>query len=173
MPDFSFRDLAFADLNLELAATRRLLSAAPEAHFGWQPHEKSWTLGQLVGHIANLFWWGTMTLTQDEFDMGEPMPPNDPPETSRDLLATFDRNVATFLKTLSEASDTDLDEPWTLRSGEHLISTDPTHLVLRRFTFSHIAHHRGQLSVYLRLLDVPVPGVYGRSQDDRQGRTGQ
>ena len=169
MSDTSFRDLAFSDLDLELAGTRRLLEAAPQAHFGWRPHEKSWTLGQLTAHIANLFWWGTMTLTQDEFDMGAPMPPNDPPESTEALLATFDRNVAAFRATLEQQTDADLDKPWTLRSGEHHISTDPTHMVLRRFTLSHIAHHRGQLSVYLRLLDVPVPGVYGPSGDDRRG----
>lgn len=169
MADTSFRDLAFSDLDLELDATRRLLAASPEAHFGWRPHEKSWTLGQLAGHIANLFWWGTMTLTQDEFDIGEPMPPSDPPESTEALLATFDRNVAAFRDTLARQTDADLDKPWTLRSGEHHISTDPTHKVLRRFTFSHIAHHRGQMSVYLRLLGVPVPGIYGPSKDDRQG----
>lgn len=171
MPDTSLCHLAFADLDLELGATRRLLEAAPEAHFGWRPHEKSWTLGQLTAHIANLYWWGTMTLTQDEFDMGAPMPPVDTPETSEELLATFDRNVATFREALDAATDADLERPWTLRSGDRHLSTDPTHLVLRRFTFSHIAHHRGQLTLYLRLLEIPVPGVYGPSQDDRAGLT--
>jgi uncharacterized damage-inducible protein DinB len=168
MPDSPLRDAAFADLDLELATTRRVLDRVPyDGHADWTPHAKSMSLGALARHVAGLPRMAVMTLSTDEFDLAGARPPSDPVESSADLLAMWDRNVEALRGALSGADDDALSATWALRHGEHTVSADPRHLVIRRWALSHIAHHRGQLTVYLRLLDVPVPPVYGPTADER------
>ena len=153
--------LATGDLEQELATTRRMLERVPEEHFAWKPHEKSMSLGALAAHIANLLWWQTMTLRQDEFDLAAPQPPRTAPESRAALLREFDEKAAVLREALAQTDEAALARPWTLRRGDHVIFTMPKAAVLRSFGISHMAHHRGQLSVYLRLLDVPGPPSYG------------
>ena len=169
MSDSPLSDAAFADLDLELDTTRRVLDRVPGDRFDWQPHEKSMTLGALAKHIASLPRMAVATVGTDELDLAAPRPPSVPVQTHDDLLAAWDRNTALLREALADASDDHLAEMWTLRNGEHTLSADPRHLVIRRWALSHITHHRGQLTVYLRLLDVPVPSVYGPTADERGG----
>ena len=169
MSDSPLSDQAFADLDLELETTRRVLDRVPADQFDWQPHEKSMTLGALAKHIASLPRMAVATVGTDGLDLSAPRPPTAPVQTHDDLLAAWDRNTALLREALADASDDHLAEMWTLSHGEHTVSSDPRHVVIRRWALSHIAHHRGQMTVYLRLLDVPVPSVYGPTADERGG----
>ena len=165
----ALRDTLFADLDDELDTTRRVLDRVPAEHFDWRPHEKSMTLRELAKHVAGLPKMAVMTLSTDEMDLAQPRPPSDPVDTHDDLLGLWDDSAAALRDALSGADDDTLSAEWALRHGERAISADPRHVVIRRWALSHIAHHRGQLTVYLRLLDVAVPSVYGPSADERGG----
>ena len=167
--DVPLRDTAFADLDLELDTTRRVLDRVPADRFDWRPHEKSMTLGALAKHVAGLPRMAVMTMTTAEMDLAAARPPSDPVETHDDLMALWDASSAALRDALDGADDEALAAMWALRHGKRTVSADPRHLVIRRWALSHIVHHRGQLTVYLRLLDVPVPSVYGPSADDRGG----
>ena len=158
--------LATGDLEHELATTRRMLERLPEEHFAWKPHDKSMSLGALASHIANLLWWQTTMLQQDGFDMAAPQPPRTAPESRAALLQEFDEKATVLREALAQTDEATLAQPWTLRRGDHVIFTQPKAAILRGFGISHMVHHRGQLSVYLRLLDVPVPPSYGPTADE-------
>ena len=149
----------------EAATTRKVLERLPEARFAWQPHAKSMSLHDLAAHVANIFAWGPMTLTTNELDVAGPFEPRRFATTAA-LLAEFDKNVAEYRTALAKATDADLFASWTFRAGPKVFFTQPKVAVLRGFVMNHLIHHRGQLSVYLRLLDVPVPSIYGPSADD-------
>jgi uncharacterized damage-inducible protein DinB len=152
-----------------MATTRRLLARVPEARLDWQPHPKSMALGRLAEHLGDLAMWGTMTLTQSGMDL-ETMtrpPGHRPAATLAALLAAFDANVTGARAALVGRSDAELAAPWTLRHGSQEFFTLPKAGCWRTFVMSHLVHHRGQLSVYLRLLDVPVPSIYGPSADEQ------
>jgi uncharacterized damage-inducible protein DinB len=157
------------DLAHELSNTRLMLERVPEEHFDWTPHKKSMSLGQLAGHLANIPLWQTMILTQDEVDLAAIPARGEMPATRSALLEQFDARVDTLKETLDALDPDALAQPWTLRHGERIIVEQPRAAMLRSMGISHMIHHRGQLSVYLRLLDVPVPGVYGPSADDEGG----
>ena len=161
------RSAAFADLDLELATTRRVLDRVPGDRLDWRPHEKSMTLGGLATHVANLLRFWQVTLTTDGMDMMAVRPPSDPPTTKEAILDLFDRNADALRALADAATDADLSADWSMRMGDKTLSTDPRHLVARRWGMSHIVHHRGQLSVYLRLLDVAVPSIYGPTADEK------
>lgn len=167
MSTTALRDAAFSDVETELATTRRLLERVPADQFGWRPHEKSMTLGELAMHLVTLLHVQTATLKHDGFDLAARRPPSDPPDTTAELLAAFDRNADALRLALSETSDDDLGQTWTLRAGDKTLSATPRSTVLRHMGLSHTAHHRGQLSVYLRMLDVPLPPMYGPTADER------
>ncbi len=158
---------SFADFDLELETTRRVLERVPDHQLDWRPHEKSMSLGGLATHIADLLRWWQATLSSDGLDISvrQPRPPR--PETTEALLELWDRNADALRAHIADLTDADLTSDWSLRNGEQVFSTDPRHLVMRRWGMSHIVHHRGQLSVYLRLLDVPVPKIYGPTADER------
>ena len=159
-----------AELDRENAATRRILAAVPFDDPEWKPHEKSMSLAHLAGHVATNPGWGTTVLTTDELDFeSEEMKSYEPemPASSEALLALFDENAGTFRAKLAETDDATLDGDWTMRAGDHHIGTMPRKEAIRVWVLSHSIHHRGQLSVYLRLLDVPVPQVYGPTADDQ------
>ena len=155
------------DLDAEFANTRRVLERAPDDQLSWKPHPKSFSLGSLGAHIANLVGWQTTTLTTTELDLGVERPRTVPPASTAELLETFDRNLETFRATFAEADDESLSAMWTLRFGERVLLAQPRVQVLRGSGLSHLIHHRGQFTVYLRLLDVPVPGLYGPTADEQ------
>lgn len=161
---------SLADLTLELATTRRVLERVPTDRFDWRPHEKSMAIGRLATHIADLLRWWRVTLLSDGFDMTARPPSRPRPATTEDLLELWDQNAAALRPVLADVSDDDLTADWSIRMGEKVLSTQPRHLAMRRWGMSHIVHHRGQLSVYLRLLNIPVPSIYGPSADERRNR---
>ena len=161
-------DVLLPEFDHEMAVTRRVLARVPLDSAGWKPHVRSMSLGELAAHIASLPTWTRSLLHDDGYDMsGDAGERHAVPPTSQALLATFDANVAEARRHLAAATDALLALPWTLRAGEHVVFTQPRVGVLRMFLFSHTIHHRGQLTVYLRLRDVPVPSVYGPSGDER------
>ena len=157
------------ELDQEMAGTRKTLERVPEDRLGWRPHAKSMTLGALASHLANLPSWIGHTIRSDSLDLapvgGEPL--REPEKTSRRaLLDHFDRQISEGRVLLAAASDESLLAPWTLLEGGKAYFTLPRVAVLRSFVMNHNVHHRAQLGVYLRLLDVPVPGLYGPSADE-------
>lgn len=156
-----------AELKHESANTRKMLERVPSDNLAWKPHEKSFSVGYLASHIANLPTWMGLTLLQDELDF-EKTPFKTPLGIStQDIVEKFDKNLEEAIKVMEETSDEVLNSSWTMRRGDHIFFTMPKKVCLRNFLFNHIVHHRGQLSVYLRLLDIPVPGMYGPSADER------
>jgi len=149
--------------------TRKVLERIPTGQLDWRPHEKSFTAGQLAQHIANLPMWGRMALEEDGFDFAGPDRPwhRAPAESTEDILELFDERRAGLEEALAGASDETLLRTWTLRNGEHVVFSNSKIGTIRTFSLSHMVHHRGQMSVYLRLMGVPVPGVYGPSADER------
>jgi uncharacterized damage-inducible protein DinB len=154
------------EFDQEMKSTRRTLERVPSGKSSWQPHPKSMTLGRLATHIAEMPSWTTMTAHTDELDLGAM--PYDPLTlgSAEEIVALFDKNVAEAREALLGVSDEELMKPWTFRMGDHVIFTLPKIAVLRGMVMNHVIHHRGQLTVYLRLNDVPVPGLYGPSADE-------
>jgi len=159
-------DALLPEFDHEMTTTRRLLERLPEDKFDWKPHAKSFSLGQLAQHVATIPMWGSVTVTQTELDVSAGAQPP-AMKTRAELLAAFDQNVSTTRAALSGKSDAELMVPWSLKSGSHTIFSLPRAGVWRSFVLSHLVHHRGQLSVYLRLLDVPLPSIYGPSADEQ------
>lgn len=154
----------------EAASTRRVLERIPEGRTSFRPHAKSWTLGELGLHLANIPFWAVLTVERDELDLAPPGgPPFSPPrfESAAAALAMFDGNVARARDALAKADDAALARPWTLLHGGKVVSSLPRGQVLRQMVLDHTVHHRGQLTVYLRMCDVPVPAIYGPSADAR------
>ncbi len=153
----------------ELATTRRLLERVPEAQFQWKPHAKSMSLGELAGHVANIPFWLTATIRAPFYDLaaGDKEAKLAVPASRDAMLAEFDEKVKTARASLAGASDGEMMAPWKLKSGDHEIFTLPRVAAIRSFVMNHLIHHRGQLSVYLRLQDVPVPPIYGPSADEQ------
>ena len=154
-----------SEFDQEMAKTRTTLARAPGDKFGWKPHGKSFSFMELTNHLARLPGWGTATLKTQSMDLDRFVPPP-PAETAEGVLAAFDRNVAEFRSALEEASDEDLMRPWTLLQGGRELFTMPRLAVVRGMILNHILHHRGQLTLYLRLNDIPVPALYGPSADE-------
>jgi len=157
------------EFDTEMAKTRTFLERAPEDKFGWKPHEKSMTLGRLVGHIAEMPGWATYTVDTESLDIAPVGGPKFEPtviNSRKQLLEVFDKNIADARKAIEKASDENLSKPWTLLSGGNAIFTMPRIAVLRSMVMNHVIHHRAQLGVYLRLNNVAVPGAYGPSADE-------
>jgi uncharacterized damage-inducible protein DinB len=153
------------EFDAEVANTRRMFAAIPDDKLDFRPHEKSWPLLQLAAHVANLPSWITMTLATDELDIAAGFDQPDP-KTMADVVAVFDSAVAEGRTALEGATAEAMTAEWTLRSGDEVHFQMPKGTVRRSFVFNHIVHHRAQVSVYLRLLDIPVPGMYGPSADE-------
>lgn len=158
-------DALLPEFDRETATTRKVLERLPEDKFGWRPHPKSFTLGELATHVANIVWWGEVTLDRSEYD-AEGQPREAAVGTRADLLATFDRHVTATRALLAGKSDAELTAPWSLKNGKHTFFTMPKAAVWRSFVMNHLVHHRAQLGVYLRLNDVPVPPMYGPTADE-------
>ena len=157
------------EFDLEMANTRKSLERIPEDKLDWKPHQKSWAMGGLATHLANLPSWAVLTINQDSFDMAPPgAPAAKLPQAGslKETLETFDKNVAAARAAMEGASDEHLFKLWTLLSGGVTVLSMPRIAVLRGFVMNHMIHHRAQLGVYLRLNDVPVPSIYGPSADE-------
>ena len=158
-------DALLPEFDHEMTMTRKVLERVPDDKGDWKPHPKSYSLGTLATHIANLPTWGSETLNRSEIDVGGTPPLPALPSRS-EILATFDRNVAAARAALSGKTDAELAAMWSLRRSGKTLFSMPKSTVWRSFVVSHLIHHRAQLTVYLRLLDVPVPALYGPSADE-------
>ncbi len=161
----SLKQLALGDLNHELGLTRKLLERVPDAHLDWKPHEKSMTLGGLALHVATIPYWVSRVLEADFFDLAGATR-NPPPASRQEILDAFEDRVANMRQALDAADDASLTVPWQLRRGEQVLQTMPRLAVIRTMGISHLIHHRAQLGVYLRMLNVPLPAMYGPSADE-------
>ena len=158
-------DALLPEFDHEMSKTRTVLERVPEDRFDWKPHARSVSLGELATHVATLPTWATETLTHSEIDVGG-QPPLSALASRSDILATFDKHVAASRAALTNRTDAELLAMWSLKRNGKTIFSMPKTAVLRSFVLSHLIHHRGQLTVYLRLLDVPVPAIYGPSADE-------
>jgi len=153
-----------AELEAELPTTRRLLERVPADLGAWKPHEKSFSLGHLAQLVARMPGWLTLTMRQSVLDLSAA--PSYTLEKTETLLAEFDRNVNEAREVLAKAQDADYMVMWSLKAGERILFTLPRLAVMRQ-NVNHLIHHRGQLSVYLRLVNVPLPSIYGPTADER------
>jgi uncharacterized damage-inducible protein DinB len=154
------------ELQNDAAFTRKILERVPFDHFGWKPHEKSTPLGRLAVHIAELPGWISMTINSSELDLGKMNYKPTEVKSTEELVQLLDQKVQQALDALKGVSDENLKDNWTLRRGETVLFSMPKVSVIRAMAIKHLVHHRGQLSVYLRLLDISVPGMYGPSADE-------
>ena len=157
-----------AEMEQEAKTARACLERVPADKFGWQPHEKSMEMGRLASHISEMFQWTGSTLEKDVLDFATMDYKPFEPKTTEDLLEHLDKGVAEAIESLKNAPDEAFMKDWTMRNGEQVYFTMPKIAVMRGFVMNHIIHHRGQLSVYLRLNDIPVPSIYGPSADEGQ-----
>lgn len=155
-----------AELTHEAGTTRKIVERLPAEKFDWKPHEKSMTLRTLATHIIEMLSWTESTLTQDGLDFAtmDYKPPVF--ETTASMLEALDKNVAASLAVLSTIDDAEMFKSWTMRNGEKVYFEMPRIAVMRSFVLNHVIHHRGQLAVYIRMLDIPVPEIYGPSADE-------
>lgn len=165
----AIKDSMLPEFDQEMAVTRKVLERVPDDKLDWQPHAKSMSLARLAGHLAEIAGWGVMTLTQDSIDLAPPggqayVPQI--PKSRQEILDKFEAGLKQGREALANASDETMMQPWSLLRGGETLMTLPKVAVLRTWVLSHNVHHRAQLSVYLRLLDVPVPSIYGPSADE-------
>jgi uncharacterized damage-inducible protein DinB len=161
----AIKDSLLPEFDSEMATTRRVIERLREDKYDWAPHEKSMKACRLASHIAEMPVWGTISISQDSLDLaGGHQPFN--ASSKAELLEAFDRNVAECRKAIEGASDETLMQSWSLMNGTETIMTMPKISVLRTLVLNHIIHHRGQMSVYLRLTQTPVPSIYGPSADE-------
>jgi uncharacterized damage-inducible protein DinB len=155
-----------ADLEKEVAHTRRVLEAVPDGRWDWKPHAKSMALGQLAGHVAEMLQWAEAMLEGDlDFAaMGSSYQPF-VAKGRTELLDAFEKGAARLRSALAGRSDATLRETWTMRQGPRVLMALPRHAAIRANALHHVIHHRGQLTVYLRLLGAPVPPTYGPTAD--------
>ncbi len=156
------------EFDRECATTRKVLSRVPGDKLAWKPHAKSYSLGQLANHIAGLPHWIAGSLLPGEFDMAKAGSDGAPkqPASAEAVLETFDASVAAAKAAMAQLDDARAMGAWTLRNGDKVIMEMPRIALVRTILLNHSIHHRGQLSVYLRLLDVAVPAIYGPSADE-------
>ncbi len=157
------------EFDQEMSSTRKVLERVPDDRLDWCPHEKSMTLGRLASHLAELPMWTGVSLEQDEFDVNPPDGPqweSPKPGSASEILELFDTNVAEAREKIASTGDATFFEDWTLKSGGEALFAMPKIGVVRSFVLNHGIHHRGQLTVFLRLLDVPVPQTYGPTADE-------
>jgi len=159
-------DHLLPEFDHEMATTRKLLERVPGDRLSWKPHAKSFSLGQLAQHVANIPYWGQLTLEQSELDLAA-NPQMAELGDREAILKLFEDRVAGTRKALLGKTDAELMAPWSLKQGDHTMFTMPKATVWRSFVMNHIVHHRGQLSVYLRQQDVPLPSFYGPSADEQ------
>jgi uncharacterized damage-inducible protein DinB len=162
----SIQNALSIELKREKENTTRILNALPNEHFGWKPHAKSMSLGELANHIVELHNWVSFVFTQDSFDFKSQYIPSTL-QTKEELIAVLDKGYEENKVIIENLEEANYFSNWTLKAGDHVIASLPKAGAIRFIVTNHLIHHRGQLSVYLRLLDVPVPGIYGPSADEK------
>ena len=161
----ALKDALLTEFDHEMGTTRKLLERVPDSRLGWKPHEKSMSLGGLATHLSNLPHWGGTILDDPSFDLA-----NSPPHAAQcrsraEILTTFDQKTKETRAKMNK-TDAEYDGRWTLKRGGQEMFSLPRAAAFRTFVINHSVHHRGQLSVYLRMNDVPVPAIYGPSADE-------
>jgi uncharacterized damage-inducible protein DinB len=165
LTSMALKDALFAEYDHEIGTTRKLLDRVPADRLSWKPHEKSMTFGALATHLGNIPNWTGSILNEASFDLAS-APPNVTERTSRrDILDGFD-TAAAQARAWMDRSDADYMGRWSLKRDGHEMFSMPRIAAFRSFVLNHLIHHRGQLSVYLRLNDIPVPSIYGPSADE-------
>ena len=165
----TMREWFLTELESEAAKSRRVLEEVPDGKRDWKPHEKSMPFGYLSDLVANIFSWIGFAITMDELDIAPKDGPKYKPaplNTGAEFVAALDKAVAQAREALEKTTDAHLETPWRLLTGGNLAMEQPRLHVIRD-AFLHSAHHRGQMSVYMRLLDIPVPSIYGPSADSK------
>jgi uncharacterized damage-inducible protein DinB len=163
----NFAAALIGELQMEAATTRKCLERIPAEKFDYAPHEKSMKMGRLAVHIAEMFGWTIEAVNKTELDFAKMDYKPFEPQTTEELVGFFDKITTEAVEALQAASDEAMMESWTLRNGDEIYFTMPRVQVLRGMVFNHIVHHRGQLSVYMRMNDIPVPALYGPSADEQ------
>jgi len=164
----AIKDAFIGELKHEAGLTKKMLERVPMDKADWKPHEKSMTLGRLATHVAETIHWISVILQADEFDFASnPSPKGHTAADSEELLAILENNFNKAITALSLTDDETFNKTWSVKRGEHVLMSSSKKVAIRGWAFSHQFHHRGQLSVYLRLLDIPIPGMYGPSADER------
>jgi len=162
-------DLLLPEFDHEMASTRKVLERIPADKLDWRAHAKSNTIGWNANHLADLPGWGVSIITEPGYDfapVGGQRYQSPALTTAREIVDLFDANVTKARDALTKLKDESLNDPWTLRGGDRIIFTMPRFMVIRSFLMNHIIHHRAILAVYLRLNNIPVPGLYGPSGDE-------
>lgn len=165
LPVMAIKEALLAEYDHEMGTTRKLLARIPEDKLGWKPHEKSMSLGDLATHLSNIPHWAGTILNESSFDFAAAPPNLEPKATRTAILEAFDAGVKQT-RVWMDRSDAEYAARWTLKRGGQEFFSLPRLAAFRSFILSHLIHHRGQLSVYLRLNDVPVPAIYGPSADE-------
>lgn len=156
-------------VDVEAARTRSVLERVPAGKAEWKPHERSMALGRIAGHVAELAWFGQVIVETDELDFAKPVGyERFVASDGAAAVAHFDATVQAFREALRGASDEHLQQPWVFRRGENVIYRGPRVDAINSWAINHATHHRGQLTVYLRLLDVPLPGIFGPTADEQR-----
>lgn len=155
------------ELEREAKTTKKLLEKVPTERLDWKPHEKSYSIGALAGHIAEIAGWLDLMLNADELDFATMNYTPPAIKENADIMKLFEENQANGKSVLQNATDEKFEGNWRMRQGEQIFFELPRTQVIRTWVFNHIVHHRAQLGVYLRLLNIPVPGTYGPSADDQ------
>ncbi len=158
-------DALLPELDHEMSLTRRTLERVPPERLDWRPHPKSRSVGELAHHLARIPGWVGAMLDEDAYDLAHRKEDAASPSLA-ETLALFDANVARARAAIAARNDDELSGAWRLERAGQVVRTMTRARVLRAFLLDHVIHHRGQLTVYLRLLDVPVPGLYGTSADE-------
>lgn len=168
----SFRDQFLIEFDLEMPFIREHIARVPEDKLGWKPHERSMTIGWLSAFLGILWTWGSVVVEQDSFDVVKAYaegPPPEVPTTTSGLVALFDKHTTAARVAFTKMDEAKLLEPWTLLANGAVVFSQPRWLVLRTIIMNHAVHHRAQLGVFLRMLNVPVPAVYNDSADEKGG----
>lgn len=162
----AIKEVLLAELKREAVSTKKILERVPWEHQEWKPHEKSLTLGILATHIADIPHWVSEIIHIDDFDLQQHYK-SVSASSFEEMMNIYQDRLDKAVADLEKVEDTDLMKTWKFRNGEHIIAEAPKVGIMRSIAFNHLIHHRGQLSVYLRLLDVPIPGMYGPSADEK------
>lgn len=164
--DLAPAKLLYPDLANEIASTRRMLERVPDGNDDYKPHEKSMTLSRLATHVAELFTFGSLIVNTTGFDFATQKWEAPAVANNAERLALFEKNAAEMTSAIEGADWAALAVEWTLSAGEQVYAKDRRSTLIRTMCISHIAHHRAQLGVYLRKLDLAIPGMYGPSADE-------
>lgn len=162
----TIKDLVLAEFDHEMGTTRRLLERVRDDTLAWKPHERSSSMGALASHLAGIPRWADVILRERFFDLARASIPTDPGSSREEILALFESTVRQCRAAATEASEADYLAIWSLRREDQELFSLPRVAALRTFVLNHIIHHRGQLSVYLRLNGIAVPAIYGPSADE-------